>query len=160
MKKQLYVFFGVLIFAVASTVSCANRGYTRAECITKAKIHWPNDMSTKEREKVIDEIFLRETQMRNSGYKAPIAGFGVRYDDRSEFYIQYRDACESKQEMTIDFFDRVARKIGHFPRYEILDEAVAPHPKTIDIRGPYWKDGLPLHDPKRDERDVKEQLDD
>lgn len=150
MTHPVHLFFGILIFATASAASCANSPrYTRTECITKVKLYWPSEMSAMNREKTIDEVFSIEKKMQQTEHKLPIAGFGIRNADRSDFYVQYRDSCASKNEMTNDFFRRLAHEISQFPKYEVSNEIVVPSPKTIDMRGSSWVDGMPLHTPEK-----------
>jgi hypothetical protein len=127
------------------TQSCVNAQprYTRNECIVKVRLYWPSNISDDKAEHAFAAMSDTYTTARK-GRQDIVAGWSIK--NRDTFYIMYRDRCNKKQDMARDFMENFWITNAPWLRYEVLDEIVTPRPETIDIRGPYWSDGMPLLD--------------
>lgn len=78
--------------------------YTVAECLTGMQIHYSEEMTDKQREAILEEIFdFGGKYIFRDGF--PAFGANVDENDRGRWYFLYRDNCDNKHEMVQDFID-------------------------------------------------------
>ncbi len=153
-NQRALIRLALIMVALAAwlTLSCVNAQphYTRSECIVKVRLYWPDNISDDEVEDVFVAMSDAYRVTRRGKQDSIIAGWSFRdiIKNHDTFYIMYRDKCDKKRDMARDFMENFWVTNASWLRYEVLDEIVTPRPETIDIRGPYWSDGLPLDQKK------------
>lgn len=137
-RRTLYIIF-VLIFSLAncglSLAAEEAAKYTRQACIQKVVFDW-GGYGPQEIELTIR--LIGDALNDNGGNVAP--SFAFPYRARDQLYLQYRARCEHKLKKTQELMDSVLETVGQaMPNYDIVNETVIPSPKTISLKGSFWK---------------------
>ena len=113
--------------------------FTRQECIQKVDLDW-SGYSKEEIEESIEgiSIALRELDKHQDGMEIP--SYIIPFHKRDEWYLQYRHDCMRKKENTLKIIERLSLShAANQPKYRAVDVIVIPSPKTISLKGEFWK---------------------
>lgn len=144
---ELRIFHIALIsFVALSGNGFANSDYkpTRSECIVGYELDWGN--VKKDRRDVVNSIAALQHTMRVDSLA------GLRFTpSQVALYMIFWSDCGKKWEMSSSQLD-VWRENGiELPEFKRIEGLILPSLDTIDVQGPYWRDGQPNKLPSTDE---------
>lgn len=109
---------------------------TRSECIIGLKLDW-------------SEVESDPDDVRNSLVRWPLASRVSAFAamaislEGDRMYFQFTRNCDEKQLMAAQLMSFWRDQGLELPNFDRIDDPIAPSTRTIDARGPYWRDGLP-----------------
>jgi hypothetical protein len=104
---------------------------SRSDCIVPYKLDWSG-------------IFRNPHDMLNS-FEIPhqlaerLALAGMTTPTTEVVYLQFTEECDARVAKAEQIISRW-RQIPDAPKFERMNVRVQPSPRTIDIRGPHWRD--------------------
>lgn len=111
--------------------------FTRQECIQKVELVWLG-YDAIEVESVIEQISQSLLSLKSDDIEVPSYIFPFRH--RDEWYLQFKHDCLKKKERTKMLIKLITPAVKNMPKYTVTDEVVVPSPKTISLKGEFWKD--------------------
>ncbi len=142
MEGKVKQFLVVVMFFMASGCLYSadeEAKFTRQECIQKVLFDW-NGYDETEVERVIEQFTRTLTNLESSKVDIEIPGFVIPFKQRSELYLQYKQDCYNKKITTNRLIKLVIPSVSNVPKYVVTDEVVVPSPKTISLKGEYWRE--------------------
>jgi hypothetical protein len=110
---------------------------TRAECIIGYRLDWSTVKDATSVHNSMGELPMRPRSQYLAG-----DGFSA---DGTEFYLQYKDHCDHKEEMAKEVIHLWQSHGLDLPKMMRIPDPVKISIYTIDIRGPEWSDGADIH---------------
>jgi len=112
----------------------------RSDCIVKVIILI--DETEKENlENIINKIARALIDAGSRGFSESRPEIAINHNDRKSIYLQYKDKCTDKKNITNELFDEyVVPYISESFSYEISEEVIYPSTDTIDAQGDFWRD--------------------
>lgn len=109
---------------------------SRSECIIGFRLDW-SEVSADRRDVTNSMAVVNRTERVDS-----LAGlqFGR---DQSELYLIFKNDCERKEKLALEQIAYWRKADLELPRFDRIEDPIVPSTKTIDIGGPYWRDGQP-----------------
>lgn len=124
----------LLLALFASVSAVADERPTRSECIIGYALDWTGVKA--DLHEVRQAMFDWPPGDERIG---PVAGMSLK-PDGSRLYLQYRSRCEKKQQMAIALIGFWRSKNLDLPAFKRLPDPIIPLPRTIDLKGPDWRD--------------------
>jgi len=109
---------------------------SRSECIVGYRLDWSN--LHKNRGDVANSIAAANRPLADE----TLAGLMFQ-KHHSELYLIFRTGCENKVAKAAKLFDGWREKGIDLPDFARIPDPIIPSTRTLDIQGPYWRDGVP-----------------
>jgi hypothetical protein len=125
----------VCSFILIAAAAAAEQKPTRSECIIGFRLDWSQ---------VKDELASNNAMGSPTGDKRIEALAGMMKSlDGERLYLQFRSDCDRKLEMALRVIDLWRSEGIDLPKFERILDPIMPSTRTIDLRGPAWRDDYP-----------------
>ncbi len=133
---RLLPFTAVCLALTAATPAPVQGKPSRSECMVGYRLDWSNVQE--DRADVANSIAAANRPLADR----TLAGL-IFQERHSELYLIFREGCEEKASKASALFDRWREKGIELPDFTRIPDPILPSQKTLDIRGPSWRDGEP-----------------
>lgn len=132
MRAYVVTFF-CMAWLILGTMDAAEKP-TRSECIVGFDLDW-------------SLVKTNKHNVRNSMFNWPSGNERIVHltamaisSDGSHLYFQFSGNCERKKELSATLIGYWRSEGLNLPRFKRIAGTIIPSTKTIDVRGPYWRD--------------------
>ena len=126
----------ICLALTAATPAPVQSNPSRSECMVGYRLDWTNVQE--DRADVANSIAEANRPLADR----TLASLMFQ-EKHSELYLIFKEGCGEKASKASALFDGWRKNGVDLPDFRRIPDPILPSLRTLDVRGPYWRDGQP-----------------
>lgn len=112
--------------------------FSRSQCIVEVELNWIDSVKNAEKQELLGLISNSFGKEFLDNYQLTPPSMSYKGEDNEYIYLQYREDCLRKHEITQDLLSRITPRFRGFVEFSVYEGMVYPGVNTIDVQGRSW----------------------